>query len=85
MIKSASFLRFVSTSNRKYALGVRNMSSRSYKDAIEHLNTLQSNAAALEAARISGGKHTALAIPEMLENLRKIGYSVRFCVNLWFH
>jgi len=61
------------------------MFSRSYKDAIEHLNTLQSNAAALEAARASGGKYTALAIPEMLENLERIGYSVRFRVRIWRH
>lgn len=53
------------------------MSSRSYKDAIEHLNSLQSNAATLEAVRASGGRLSEFAIPEMLEYLGRIGYSVR--------
>lgn len=53
------------------------MSNRSYKDAVEHLNTLQSNAAVLEAVRASGGRSSEFAIPEMLEYLGRIGYSVR--------
>ncbi|KAF9268119.1 FolC bifunctional protein [Marasmius fiardii PR-910] len=50
------------------------MSTRSYKDAVEHLNSLQSNAATLEAVRASGGTLSTLAIPEMLEYLGRIGY-----------
>ncbi|KAG5341926.1 hypothetical protein C0989_006769 [Termitomyces sp. Mn162] len=50
------------------------MSTRSYKDAVEHLNSLQSNAAALEAARASS-RLTEFAIPEMLEYLGRIGYT----------
>ena len=53
------------------------MSTRTYKDAVELLNSLQSNAAALEAARASGGRSSEVAIPEMLEYLGRIGYNVR--------
>ncbi|KAH9977894.1 Mur ligase [Lactifluus volemus] len=48
----------------------RKMSGRSYKDAINLLNTLQSNAAALEAAKRSN----ALGISQMVEYLERIGY-----------
>ncbi|PCH41239.1 FolC bifunctional protein [Wolfiporia cocos MD-104 SS10] len=51
------------------------MSSRTYKDAIERLNSLQSNAATLEAVRASGGRLSEFAIPEMVEYLGRIGYS----------
>jgi len=51
-------------------------SMASYKDAVEKLNTLQSNAATLEAVRASGGRLSQFAIPEMLEYLGRIGYSV---------
>ncbi|KAG6821585.1 hypothetical protein H0H93_000094 [Arthromyces matolae] len=52
------------------------MSTRSYRDAVEHLNSLQSNAAALEAARASGSTRLSeFAIPEMLEYLGRIGYT----------
>ncbi|KAF9464413.1 Mur ligase [Collybia nuda] len=51
------------------------MSTRSYKDAVEQLNTLQSNAAALDAVRASGGRLSEFAIPEMLDYLERIGYS----------
>lgn len=51
--------------------------ARSYSDAVDHLNSLQSNAATLEAVRASGGKLSDLAIPEMLEYLGRIGYTVR--------
>ncbi|XP_006460222.1 hypothetical protein AGABI2DRAFT_150186 [Agaricus bisporus var. bisporus H97] len=51
------------------------MSSRkTYQDAVEHLNSLQSNAATLEAVRASGGRLSEFAIPEMLEYLERIGY-----------
>ncbi|EAU84902.2 tetrahydrofolylpolyglutamate synthase [Coprinopsis cinerea okayama7 len=47
----------------------------SYQDAVEKLNTLQSNAATLEAVRASGGRLSQFAIPEMLEYLGRIGYT----------
>ncbi|KAL1747664.1 Mur ligase [Schizophyllum fasciatum] len=50
------------------------MSTRSYRDAVECLNSLQSNAAALEAVRASGGRLSEFAIPEMVEYLERIGY-----------
>jgi len=56
----------------------RPMSNRSYKDAIDLLNTLQSNAATLNAIKSSGGQTNGLAIPEMIEYLERIGYKVRF-------
>jgi hypothetical protein len=56
----------------------RTMSNRSYKDAIDLLNTLQSNAATLSAIKASGGRTNSLAIPEMVEYLERIGYKVRF-------
>lgn len=53
------------------------MSSRTYRDAIEHLNSLQSNAATIEASRASGGRLAQFAIPETKEYLQRIGYEVR--------
>ena len=52
------------------------MSSRSYADAVDHLNSLQSNAATLDAVRANGGRLSTTAIPEMLEYLNRIGYTV---------
>ena len=57
----------------------KEMSARSYRDAVDHLNSLQSNAAALEAVRASGGRSSSFAIPEMLEFLERIGYTVSVC------
>lgn len=59
-------------------LAARAMSAapRSYADAVDHLNSLQSNAATLDAVRASGGRLSDFAIPEMLEYLNRIGYSV---------
>ncbi|KAF8914042.1 Mur ligase [Gymnopilus junonius] len=51
------------------------MSSKAYQDAVEHLNSLQSNAATLDAVRASGGRSSEFAIPEMLEYLERIGYT----------
>ena len=51
------------------------MSARTYRDAVDHLNSLQSNAATLEAVRASGGRLSEFAIPEMIEYLNRIGYS----------
>lgn len=55
---------------------LRHMSTRSYSEAVDALNSLQSNATVLEALRASGGKNSLLAIPEMLEYLHRIGYTV---------
>jgi hypothetical protein len=52
------------------------MSTLSYQAAVERLNSLQSNAATLEAVRASGGRLSEFAIPEMLEYLERIGYKV---------
>lgn len=48
--------------------------TRSYKDAIDCLNSCQSNAATIEAIRKSGGKANQFAIPEMMTYLSRIGY-----------
>lgn len=61
---------------RLATLPTRSMSTRSYRDAIDCLNSLQSNAASLEAVRASGGRSSEFAIPEMLEFLKRIGYQV---------
>ncbi|KAK0191132.1 Mur ligase [Armillaria mellea] len=70
-----SLFRSVSLSYRYIRFRSRLMSTRSYKEAIECLNSLQSNAVVLEAVRASGGRSSAFAIPEMLEYLQRIGYS----------
>jgi hypothetical protein len=56
----------------------KEMSTRSYQDAIDHLNSLQSNAETLNAIRASGGRNE-FAIPEMIEFLERIGYIVSVC------
>ena len=53
----------------------KEMSARSYQDAVDHLNSLQSNAETLNAIRASGGRNE-YAIPEMIEFLERIGYIV---------
>ncbi|KAJ7507962.1 FolC bifunctional protein [Mycena galericulata] len=50
------------------------MTTRTYRDAVDSLNSLQTNAAALEAVRASGGRSSAFAIPEMIEYLGIVGY-----------
>ncbi len=59
----------------------RAMFNRSYEDAIDHLNSLQSNAATLDAIKASGGRNNGLAVPEMIEYLERIGYKVR-CLSI---
>ena len=49
--------------------------ARTYDDAIDALNSLQSNAATIEALRKSGGRLLDFAIPEMVEYLERIGYT----------
>ena len=56
----------------------KDMSTRSYQDAVDHLNSLQSNAETLNAIRASGGRNE-FAIPEMIEFLKRIGYIVSVC------
>ena len=67
---------------RLFVLNYRKMSTSTplskpggnYSDAIAALNTLQSNAAIIEAIRKSGGKLNDFAIPEMIEYLERIGW-----------
>lgn len=47
-----------------------------YEEAIAALNTLQSNAAVIDAIRKSGGKLNDFALPEMVEYLERIGWKV---------
>lgn len=47
---------------------------RTYSQAIQSLNTLQSNAAIIEQIRLSGGKLNELAMPEFIEYLQVLGY-----------
>ena len=54
------------------------MAARTYQDAISLLNTLQTNAAALEAVRAAGSRLNPNAIPEMIEFLERIEYTVPF-------
>lgn len=49
---------------------------RTYADAIDCLNSLQSNAAVIEAIRLSGGKDGPIKEIESVECLRRIGYEV---------
>lgn len=48
--------------------------AKTYGDAVNALNTLQSNFATIDAIRKSGGKANNQAIPEMLEWARRCGY-----------
>lgn len=73
---SSSLLRLLSASLFKP------MSTRPYSEAVDALNSLQSNAATLEALRVSGGRLSDLSILEMLEYLHRIGYSVSFVLML---
>lgn len=72
----ASLYRSIRPRYLKRSSSHRTMSSRSYQDAVEHLNSLQSNAATLDAVRASGGRLSEFAIPEMVEYLERIGYTV---------
>lgn len=47
---------------------------RTYKDAINALNTLQSNFATIDAVRKSGINRNSMLMPEMIEWVRRIGY-----------
>lgn len=64
----------------KQRVWARRMSSKSYSDAINCLNSLQSNQAMIEASRASGGRLVQFAMHETAEYLSRIGYTVRFRV-----
>ncbi|KIJ56716.1 hypothetical protein M422DRAFT_57369 [Sphaerobolus stellatus SS14] len=51
------------------------MASRTYSDAVEHLNRQQSNAATLDAIRATGGRMNDVALSEMIEYLKRIGHT----------
>ena len=68
---------FGSARNHLILSGLRRMSSRTYENAVENLNSLQSNAAVLAAHRATGGRAEQFAKPEMIEYLGRIGYAVR--------
>ncbi|KAI6034383.1 Mur ligase [Pisolithus microcarpus] len=59
----------------KRFLRCKTMCTRNYQDAIERLNSLQTNAAALEAARAVGPRLNPNAISEMIEFLERIEYT----------
>lgn len=50
------------------------MNRRTYKEAINALNTLQSNFATIDAVRKSGINRNSMLMPEMIEWVRRIGY-----------
>lgn len=62
----------MSTSTRS---GSRAGSGRTYSDAIECLNSLQSNAATINDIRTKGGRGDEFLIPESIDYLKRIGYS----------
>jgi folylpolyglutamate synthase len=53
-----------------------------YRDAIDALNSLQTNAAVLEAVRAAGSKLNPNAIPEMIDYLRRVGLEVHHMLTL---
>jgi folylpolyglutamate synthase len=55
-----------------------------YRDAIDALNSLQTNAAVLEAVRAAGAKLNPNAITEMIDYLRRVGLEVRHMSTLLF-
>ncbi|GAA5908446.1 hypothetical protein JCM8208_006198 [Rhodotorula glutinis] len=48
--------------------------TRTYAEAVDALNSLQSNAATIEAVRKSGGKSGHVQLAEQLEYMRRVGY-----------
>lgn len=58
------------------------MSTRSYRDAVSCLNSLQSNQAMIEASRASGGRMAQFAMRETSEYLARIGYAVSELISL---
>ncbi|KAJ8521967.1 hypothetical protein ONZ45_g1374 [Pleurotus djamor] len=64
------------------ATAMATSTTRTYESAIEHLNSLQSNASTLDAIRASGSRQPTHAIPEMTEYLERIGYTTEDLNNL---
>jgi hypothetical protein len=58
---------------RGYASGAKR---RDYAAAVEALNALQSNFSVVEAIKLKGPGWNKLALPEMREWVRRIGYEV---------
>lgn len=69
-------LRLLSFPTLAYLHRTMSTSTRTYADAIDSLNSLQSNAAVIEAIRLNGGKDGLVKEVETLEFLRRIGYEV---------
>ena len=63
-------------SARKMSTAMTTSKSRSYSDAIDCLNSLQSNQAMIQAVRDSGGRLAKYATHETTEYLSRIGYKV---------
>lgn len=72
MHSSLSITPFLSLNYRQALLNIRKMSTRTYSDAIDCLNSLQSNKATLDAVKAAGGRLNDLAIPEMVEYWERI-------------
>ena len=61
------------------------MSTRTYGDAIDALNTLQANAVVLEAVIAAAAGLSPTALPEMIDYLRRVGLEVNFLSTLLSH
>ncbi|VEU24044.1 DEKNAAC105130 [Brettanomyces naardenensis] len=61
-------------SNSNSSILNKPMLRRTYKDAVNALNSLQSNFATIDAVRKSGINRSPVLIPEMIEWARRIGY-----------
>lgn len=75
MLCCAAFLR-LSSPHLPFSRAIRSMATRSYREAIDCLNGLQSNQAMIEASRASGGRMVQYAMHETEEYLSRIGYKV---------
>lgn len=62
----------------KRTMATNSKSTRTYIDAVNALNNLQTNFAAIQAIRNSGQRSNELAIPQMIEWARRAGIEVCF-------
>jgi len=60
-----------------HAMSTTALGARTYAGAIDALNSLQSNAATINAIRASGNKQDSVQNDHSIEYLRRIGYQVR--------
>lgn len=67
-----SFFLFTTITARRFS--TTNMAQFTYKEAIDKLNSLQSNASLLEKLRKAGPRMNERSLPEMREYLKRIGY-----------